>query len=184
VTTQEIPTLTGVKPKSKHVEFREPSEKGNYSGKPKRASPAFKISSDIQESVDHDRLLDKVLDGPANCTLRDILSTFKMSKRMQVITKTQKIPLEMSTGNSKRTSSATIEELDDDDTSPIAYIRAITAQPPKKPKFPNLVISNAEIDSDDEDADLSFKERVENYYQHQLEEEFRRESGMDHTAWR
>ena len=27
-------------------------------------------------------------------------------------------------------------------------------------------------DSDDEDADLTFKERAENYYQRQLEEEF------------
>ena len=53
------------------------------------------------------------------------------------------------------------------------------AQPPKKPKFPNLVISNVEVDSDDEDADLTFEERAENYYQCQLEEEFRRECGME-----
>ena len=57
------PTSTGVKPKSKHIEFHEPIEKGNYSEKPKRASPAFKFSSEIQESVNHDRLLNKVLDG-------------------------------------------------------------------------------------------------------------------------
>ena len=179
VTTKETPMSTGVKPKSKHVEFREPSEKGNYSGKPKRASPAFKFSSEVQESVDHDHLLDKVLDGPANCTLRDILSTFEMSKRMQVITKTQKIPLETNTGNSKRTSSVTIEEVGDNDISPIAYVRAIMAQPPKKPKFLNLVISNAEVNSDDKDADLTFKERAENYYQCQLEEEFRCECRME-----
>jgi hypothetical protein len=178
-TTQETPTSTGVKPKSKHVEFHEPSEKGNYSGKPKRASPAFKFSSDVQESVDHDRLLDKVLDGPANCTLRDILSTFEMSKRMQVITKTQKIPLETNTGNPKRTSSATIEEIEDDDIPPTVYVRATTAQPPKNAKFPKLVISNAEVDSDDEEAGLSFKERAENFFQRQLEEEFRRECGME-----
>jgi hypothetical protein len=178
-TTQETPTSTGVKPKSKHVEFREPSEKGNYSGKPKRASPAFKFSSDVQESVDHDRLLDKVLDGPANCTLRDILSTFEMSKRMQVITKTQKIPLETNTGNPKRTSSATIEEIEDDDIPPTVYVRATTAQPPKNAKFPKLVISNAEVDSDDEEAGLSFEERAENFFQRQLEEEFRRECGME-----
>ena len=98
---KEVPTSTGVKPKSKHVEFRKPSEKGNYSGKPKRVSLAFKFSSEVQESVDHDHLLDKVLDRPVNCTLHDILSTFEMSKRMQLITKTQKIPLEMNTGNSK-----------------------------------------------------------------------------------
>ena len=108
-TTKETPTSTGVKPKSKHVEFREPFEKGNYSEKPKRASPAFKFSSEIQESVDHDHLLNKVLDGPANCTLRDILSMFEMSKRMQAITKMQKIPLKTNMGKSKQTSSATIE---------------------------------------------------------------------------
>ena len=34
-TTNKIPTSTGVKPKNKHVEFREPTEKGNSSGKPK-----------------------------------------------------------------------------------------------------------------------------------------------------
>ena len=166
------PTLTGVKPKSKHVEFREPFEKGNYSEKPKRVSLAFKFSSKIQESIDHDCLLNKVLDGLANCTLHDILSMFEMSKRMQAITKTQKIPLKTNTGKSKQTLSVTIEEIDDEDISPAAYARAITAQPPKKPKFPNLVISSAEVDSDDEDAYLSFEERAENYYQCQLEEEF------------
>ena len=166
------PTSTGVKPKSKHVEFREPVEKGNYTEKPKRASPAFKFSSEIQESVDHDHLLNKVLDGPVNCTLRDILSMFEMSKRIQAITKTQKIPLETNTGKSKRTSSVTIEEIDDEDISPIAYVCSATAYPPEKQNFPNLVISNAEVDSDDEDTDLSFKERAENYYQWQHKEEF------------
>ena len=33
--TMREPMSTGVKPKSKHVEFREPFEKGNYSEKPK-----------------------------------------------------------------------------------------------------------------------------------------------------
>ena len=160
VTTKE-PTSTGVKPKSKHVEFRERIEKGNYSEKPKQASPAFKFSSEIQESVNHDRLLNKVLDGPANCTLRDILSMFEMSKRMQAITKTQKIPLETNTGKSKQTSSVTIEEVDNEDVSPVAYVCATTAYPPEKPKFPNLVISNVEVDSDDEDAYLSFEERAD-----------------------
>ena len=181
-TTNEIPTSTGVKPKNKHVEFREPTEKGNLSGKPKRSSPAFKFASEAQETVDHDRLLNKLLDSPANCTLREILSTFEISKRMQAITKTQKIPLESNTGNTKRTSSVTIEEIDDDeDVSHTAYIRTITAQPPEKTKFPKLVISNAEIDSDDEDAGLTFEEKAENYYQRILEEEFRRESGMEST---
>ena len=176
------PTSTGVKPKSKHVEFREPFEKGNYSEKPKWASPAFKISSKIQESIDHDCLLNKVLDGPANCTLRNILSMFEMSKRMQAITKMQKIPLEMNTGKSKQTLSVTIEEIDDEDVSPVVYVCSTTAYPPEKLKFPNLVLSNGEVDSDDEDAYLSFEERAENYYQCQLEEEFRRESGME-SAW-
>ena len=62
VMTKE-PTSTGVKPKSKHIEFRKPIEKGNYGERPKRASPAFKFSSEIQESINHDHLLNKVLDG-------------------------------------------------------------------------------------------------------------------------
>ena len=111
--------------------------------------------------------------------LHDILSMFEMSKRMQAITKTQKIPLETNTGKSKRTSSVTIEEIDDEDVSPVAYVCATTAYPPEKPKFPNLVISNAEVDSDDKDAYLLFEERAENYYQRQLEEEFRCESRME-----
>ena len=101
---------------------------------------------------------------------------------MQVITKTQKIPLELNTGNTKRTSSMKIEEIDDDqDISHTAYIRTITAQPPEKTKLPKLVISNVEIDSDDEDAGLTFEENAENYYQCILEEEFRRKSGMEST---
>ena len=91
----------------------------------------------------------------------------------------QKIPLEMNTGKSKQTSSVTIEEIDDEDVSPVTYVCSTTAYPPEKPKFPNLVISNAEVNSDDEDVYLSFEERAENYCQCQLEEEFRRESGME-----
>ena len=91
---------------------------------------------------------------------------------MQAITKMQKIPLETNTGKSKQTLSTMIEEIDDEDVSPVAYVCSTTAYPPEKPKFPNLVISNAEVNSDDEDAYLSFEERVENYYQRQLEEEF------------
>ena len=102
-----------------------------------------------------------------------------MSKRMQAITKTQKIPLETNTGKSKQMSSVTIEEIDDEDVSPVTYVCSTTAYPLEKPKFPNLVISNAEVDSDDEDVYLSFEERAENYYQRQLEEEFRRESRME-----
>ena len=68
---------------------------------------------------------------------------------MQAITKTQKIPLELNTGNTKRTLSMKIEEIDNDqDVSHMAYIRTITAQPPEKTKIPKLIISNAEIDSD------------------------------------
>ena len=49
----------------------------------------------------------------------------------------------------------------------------------KNRSFPNLVISNVEVDSDDENAYLLFEERAENYYQCQLEEEFQHESGME-----
>ena len=151
-TTNVMPTPTNIKPKSKHVEFREPSEKGNYSGKPKRASPAFKFASEIQESVDHDRLLDKVLDGPANCTLREFMSTFEMSKRLQVITKIQKIPLNIEPKAATRTSSVAIEDVtDEEDTPRVSYVRAITAELPNNSKFPNLVTANAEEDTTNED---------------------------------
>ena len=133
--TMKEPMSTGVKPKSKHVEFRKPFKKGNYSEKLKQASPAFKFSSEIQESIDHNCLLNKVLDGPANCMLRNILSMFEMLKGMQAITKMQKIPLKTNTGKSKQTSSATIEEIDNEDISPVTYICSTTAYPPEKPKF-------------------------------------------------
>ena len=58
-----------------------------------------------------------------------------------------------------------VEEIDNKDVSPVAYVCATTAYPLEKPKFPNLAISNAEVDSDDEDVYLSFEERAENYYQ-------------------
>ena len=61
--------------------------------KPKRASPAFKFSSEIQESVDQNALLDKVLDQPIMLTMREILSSYEVSKRVQAITKSQKIPI-------------------------------------------------------------------------------------------
>ena len=61
--------------------------------KPKRASPAFKFSSEVQESVDQNALLDKVLDQPITLTVREILSSYEVSKRIQAITKSQKIPI-------------------------------------------------------------------------------------------
>ena len=56
------------------------------STKPKRASPVFKFSSEVQESVDQNALLDKVLDQPITLTMREILSSYEVSKRIQAIT--------------------------------------------------------------------------------------------------
>ena len=42
----------------------------------------------------------------------------------------------------------------------------------KETKISESGNSNVEVDSDDKDVDLSFEERVENYYQHQLKEKF------------
>jgi hypothetical protein len=62
--------------------------------KQKRASPSFKFSSEIQQSVNQDELLQKVLEGPVPLTLREFLSSYEMSKRMNSVTKTQKIPMD------------------------------------------------------------------------------------------
>jgi len=62
--------------------------------KPKRASPAFKFSSEIQQEVDQDELLRKILESPVQLTLRELLSSYEMSKHMNSATKTQKIPMD------------------------------------------------------------------------------------------
>jgi len=63
----------------------------------KRASPAFKFSSEVQESVDQNALLDKVLDQPITLTMCEILSSYEVSKQIQAITKSQKIPINYGT---------------------------------------------------------------------------------------
>ena len=103
--------------------------------KSKRASPAFKFSSDVQESVDHDRLVEKVLDAPINISLREFMSTFEVSKRVQAITKTQKIPIAHSSDpkTPRRAFTATVEDVtDEEEGPPVVYIRTICADLPDR----------------------------------------------------
>ena len=61
--------------------------------KPKCASPAYKFSTTIQESIDYDMLVEKILDERISLSLREILSSYEVAKRMQSMTKSQKIPI-------------------------------------------------------------------------------------------
>lgn len=83
-------------------------------GKKPRASPAFKFSSAAQENVNQDELLDRLLDSPITLSLKEVLSSFEIAKRMQTITKSQKIPTNKTTDpQPKKSRSTYLEELGD-----------------------------------------------------------------------
>ena len=152
-------------------------------------SPAFKFSSEVQESVNHDHLLDKVLNAPVNITLRELMSTFEMSKRIQAITKTQKKPLENApeskhAAESKapcRASSAFIEEVtDEEEGPPVVHIRVMSVDMNHMDHFifPKSGIANIAVDSDDEEP-IPIEDEAENYYYKLREEEYQCEYGVD-----
>src|SRR6266849_6780190 len=120
------------------VEIIDEANKDKLAGKPKRASPAFKFASAVQESVNQDKFLERVLDEPVTITFRELLSSYEVSKRIQSITKSQKISIngakeQVSTGSTaKRISNATIkdyysssDELEDTNTTTSARITRI-----------------------------------------------------------
>ena len=120
------------------VEIIDEANKDKLAGKPKRASPAFKFASAVQESVNQDKFLERVLDEPVTITFRELLSSYEVSKRIQSITKSQKISIngakeQVSTGSTaKRISNAMLEdyysssdELKDTNTTTSARITRI-----------------------------------------------------------
>ena len=122
----EVPTANSEIPKETQQKIPKEKAKGKVSfedveyieigttekpTKPKRASPAFKFSSEVQESVDQNALLDKVLDQPITLTMHEILSSYEVSKRIQAITKSQKIPINSTTEKTtKETSPKSVEK--------------------------------------------------------------------------
>jgi hypothetical protein len=59
--------------------------KNDYPGKPKHASPSFKFSSELQQGVDQDLLLAKILNELITVKLHKVLSSYELAKRMQKI---------------------------------------------------------------------------------------------------
>jgi hypothetical protein len=74
------------------IEIIEPPTKTKGTDKPKCASPSFKFSSTIQESVNQDELLERILNEPVKVTFHDLLGSYEIAKQVQSITKSQKIP--------------------------------------------------------------------------------------------
>jgi hypothetical protein len=125
------------KPKNitfEEVEIIEPPTKTKGMDKPKYASPSFKFSSMVQESINQDELLERILDEPVKVTFRDLLGSYEIVKRVQSITKSQKIPFgspNMSTNLNMRpplekiahSSKVMIEDVSDEDlTSKVTRI--------------------------------------------------------------
>ena len=65
--------------------------KDKFTGKPKRALPAFKFMSAVQESVNQDEFMERLLNEKISVSIQELLSLYKVSKRIQAITKSQKI---------------------------------------------------------------------------------------------
>ena len=92
--------------------------------KPKRASPSFKFSSTVQESINQDELLKRILDEPIKISFRELLSSYEMAKCIQAITKSQKIsinPVDVQksvrmeqSSRANKANSARIEEITDE----------------------------------------------------------------------
>jgi hypothetical protein len=74
------------------VELKE--RKSIRNEKAKHASPLFKFSSELQQSMNQDLLLDKILDKLIMVKLHEILSSYELAKRIQAISKMQKIPMD------------------------------------------------------------------------------------------
>src|SRR6266849_2812672 len=195
---QTTKTANG-KSKTKHnvtfedVEIIDEANKDKLAGKPKRALPAFKFASAVQESVNQDKFLEHVLDEPVTITFRELLSSYEVSKRIQSITKSQKILIngakeQASTGSTaKRISNATIEDyysssdkLEDTATTTDARITRIGNLDVEQ-DFPCVEdahepgIFNVRVQSDTDS--VSTEEEAESYYRKMREDEFYLEHG-------
>ena len=160
--------------------------------KAKRASPSFKFSSELQQGVDQDLLLEKILNVPITVKLREVLSSYELAKRIQAISKTQKIPMD-STQKVHGTSLATVTTIEEDmsdEGSDLHEVRirnleynvsSITENGAHVEKFPetfSLMAHNVEIEdyASDNESDTT-EQKAESYYQQLLAEEYERENG-------
>ena len=147
------------------VEYIEigPMEK---SMKMKCASPAFKFSSEVQESVDQNALLNKILDQPITLTMCEILSSYKVSKQFQAITKSQKIPINSGTekptkensprqAEKQKVSTARVEEVMDEDFHMATTCSCELDWEEKEKKF-QLLDSDSDVNTEDE-ADMYYQ---------------------------
>ena len=169
--------------------------------KPKRASPAFKFSSGIQQEVDQDELLRKILESPVQLTLQEILSSYKMSKCMNSATKMQKIPMDKGIKpkakpkrsledvkrlikSNARVSSAKVEEITDEDSEILSKSNN-DAESSGINQSQTIYIQSVQFDSDDdseddsEDESDSTEDQADSYYQKLLQDEFEFENEWD-----
>jgi len=165
--------------------------------KPKCASPAYKFSSAVQESVDYDVLVDKILDEQISLSLREILSLYKVAKRVQSMTKSQKISIGgPENAKSAKTAGAYVEEVTDDDEETnrvgrsVPEARVFNLQVDSSPScIRQASIHSVEVASDEEfvralldEEYADTEDEAESYYRAIREEEYsmekRRESNL------
>ena len=164
--------------------------------KPKRASPAYKFSSAVQESVDYDALVDKILDERISLSLREILSSYEVAKRMQSMTKSQKISITGSENTkSAKTAGAYVGEVTDDDEETnhvgrsVPEARVFNLQVDSSPScIRQASIHSVEVASDEgkvralSDEDYADTEdEAESYYRAIREEEYSMEKRRENN---
>ena len=172
------------------VEMVDEANKDKLAGKQKRASPAFKFASAVQESVNQDNLLERILDEPVKITLRELLSSYEISKRIQSITKSQKIPVNGAKTQApardtvKRSANATLEDYysssgedEEANTATCAQISRIGNLEVEQDEddVRSASVSNVEANSDTDSTNT--EEQADSYYRKLREEEFYLEHG-------
>jgi hypothetical protein len=198
-----VPTPTVAKPidsKSKvrsqvtfeDIEMVDEANKDKFMGKPKRASPAFKFASAVQESVNQDEFVERLLDEKISVSIRELLSSYEVSKRIQAITKSQKIPVAgiktqvPARETIKRTANVTLEDYasyedsEEDNTATSTRITQIgnleveqDNSRTKDVRVPSVLNVEAHSDTDS----TSTEEKAESYYREMREQEFYLEHG-------
>jgi hypothetical protein len=153
----------------------------------KRASPAYRFASELQEDVDIENLFKSIMDKEIPVKIGDVLgSSFELCRRLQMATKTQRIPVAQATvaipnpsTNKRIRTQVSHLEVDLDDTNDETNQRNSGHFLRERPR---VRIRNAEVDSDDENDDESnvsepmtnTDDEAEMHYQRLLENEHKR----------
>ncbi|KAF9516225.1 hypothetical protein BS47DRAFT_1390860 [Hydnum rufescens UP504] len=80
----------------------------------KRASPAYRFASELQERVDVDTLFNSLMDKEVTVRLGDVIgSSYELCKRLQIATKTQHVPVkpEAARSNNVKATISSIERI-------------------------------------------------------------------------